>query len=177
VCDTATPGKIVDSAVTRDAAVSELGPASAQDLIAIRALLERSGLPTDDLESARPEFTIIRADSRVIAAGALQRFGSSALLRSVVVAESHRGRGLGQVIVFELERVARAAGISRLVLLTQTAAGFFARQDYRVIERSSAPEDMRGSEEFRSLCPSSATCMAKSLSDSVSVGTGHSLPV
>ena len=49
---------------------------------------------------------------------------------------------------------------------TKTAAEFFARQGYQVIERSAAPQDMQGSEEFRSLCPSSATCMAKNLPDS-----------
>jgi amino-acid N-acetyltransferase len=69
-------------------------------------------------------------------------------------------------MVSELERVARAAQISRLVLLTQTAADFFARHGYRVIERSAAPQNMQASEEFRSLCPDSATCMAKSLPDS-----------
>lgn len=152
------------SSVAGDRHVSELGRASAQDLIAIRALLEGSGLPTSDLESVRPEFMVIRQNERVIAAGALQRFGSSALLRSVVVAPGHRGSGLGQAVVSELERVARGAQVSQLVLLTQTAAQFFARQGYCVIERNSAPRDMQESEEFRSLCPSSATCMAKSLS-------------
>ena len=82
-------------------------------------------------------------------ARALQRFGSSALLRSVVVAPDRRGTGLGQAIVSELERVARAGRISRLVLLTQTAADFFEHRGYRVIDRSSAPEQMQGSEEFR----------------------------
>jgi amino-acid N-acetyltransferase len=145
--------------------VSRVDLASAQDVTAIRALLERSGLPTSDLESARPEFAVIRENGLVIAAGALQRFGSSALLRSVVVAPDRRGSGLGQAMVSELERIACAARISRLVLLTQTAAEFFTRQGYRIIERNSAPQDMQGSEEFRSLCPSSATCMAKNLPD------------
>ena len=131
--------------------------------MAVRALLERSGLPTSDLEAARPEFAVIREKDQVIAAGALQRFGSSALLRSVVVAPDRRGSGLGQAIVSELERMARSAQISRLVLLTQSAAEFFGHRGYRVIDRSTAPEDMQGSEEFRSLCPSSAMCMAKNL--------------
>ena len=144
----------------------KFGAASAHELVAIQALLESSELPTSDLESAQPEFAVIREGDRVIAAGALQRFGSAALLRSVVVAQNRRGRGLGQVIVSELERLARAAEIKQLILLTETAAEFFARQGYRIIERSTAPEDMQGSEEFRSLCPSSATCMAKSLDDS-----------
>ena len=140
--------------------------ADAQDLIPIRALLERSGLPTSDLDSARPDFVVIRENGQVIAAGALQPFGPSALLRSVVVAPDRRERGLGRTVVNELERIARTADIGRLILLTQTAAEFFAHQGYRVIERSSAPQDMQESEEFRSLCPSSATCMAKSLPDS-----------
>jgi amino-acid N-acetyltransferase len=143
----------------------EVLPAAAQDMVAIRALLERSGLPTSDLDSARPDFVLIRENGQVIAAGALQRFGSSALLRSLVVAPDRRERGLGQAVVSELERVARMAHINQLILLTQTAAEFFAHQDYRVIARSSAPQDMQGSDEFRSLCPSSATCMAKSLKD------------
>ena len=143
----------------------EVLPAAAQDMVAIRALLERSGLPTSDLDSARPDFVLIRENGQVIAAGALQRFGSSALLRSLVVAPDRRERGLGQAVVSELERVARMAHINQLILLTQTAAEFFAHRGYRVIERSSAPQDMQRSDEFRSLCPSSATCMAKSLTD------------
>ena len=140
--------------------------ADAQDLIPIRALLERSGLPTSDLDSARPDFVLIRENGQVLAAGALQLFGSSALLRSVVVVADRRKRGLGQAVVSELERMARMAHINQLILLTETAPEFFAHQGYRVIERSSAPQDMQGSDEFRSLCPSSATCMAKSLPDS-----------
>jgi amino-acid N-acetyltransferase len=140
--------------------------ASAQDLNAIRGLLERSGLPTSDLESAQPEFAVIRQDGQVVAAGALQRFRATALLRSVVVAPERRGSGLGRSVVSELERLAQAGEIKRLVLLTQTAADFFARQGFRTIERSSAPEDIQASEEFRSLCPSSAICMAKDLASS-----------
>lgn len=141
-------------------------PASAQDLSAIRTLLERSGLPTGDLESTQPEFAVIRHEGQVVAAGALQRFGTAALLRSVVVAPARRGGGLGRSVVSELERRVRATQVTRLVLLTETAADFFARQGFRTIERGSAPRDMQASEEFRSLCPSSAICMAKDLADS-----------
>ena len=146
--------------------VFSVGPGSADELSAIRALLERSGLPTNDLETARPTFAVLRDGDTVIAAGALQPFGSAALLRSVVVAPDRRGTGLGLRVVGELERLARPAGIDRLVLLTQTASEFFARLGYRVIDRGAAPKDMQQSEEFRSLCPSSATCMAKHLADS-----------
>jgi hypothetical protein len=35
-----------------------------------------------------------------------------------------------------------------------------------VIERIDVPQDVQGSEEFRSLCPASAVCMMKRLADS-----------
>jgi amino-acid N-acetyltransferase len=143
--------------------VSPARAASADDLTAVRALLESVGLPTSDLASARPEFVVIREAGNLVAAGALQRFGSSALLRSVAVSDDRRGMGLGDAIVLELERRAREGQIERLILLTQTAAQFFARRGYQFIERSAVPAEVQGSEEFRSLCPSSATCMAKVL--------------
>jgi amino-acid N-acetyltransferase len=118
-----------------------------------------------DLATSKPRFSVLREDGHIVAVGALERFGSSALVRSVVVAGARRGTGLGRIIVQELENVARAARIRRLILLTQTAREFFAHQGYRVIERSEAPQDVQRSEEFRSLCPASATCMMKVLND------------
>jgi amino-acid N-acetyltransferase len=103
------------------------------------------------------------AGRAVIAAGALERFGSTALLRSVVVADSQRSRGLGRQLIAELERWSAGQGIRQLVLLTQTAEAFFRALGYRVIERSGAPAAVQQSAEFRSLCPSSATCMVKDL--------------
>lgn len=146
--------------------MSELPAGAEKDLAAIRALLEREGLPTSDLASSNPQFTVIREAGYIVAAGALQRFGPSALLRSVVVADHRRGTGLGRSIVRELEHIARAARVGRLILLTETAREFFSRQGYRVIERSDVPHDVQGSEEFRALCPASATCMVKILTES-----------
>lgn len=143
--------------------MSQVEPASSDDLGSIRTLLEASGLPTSDLAAASPRFLVCRDAGRIVAAGALERFGSAALLRSVVVAPDHRSRGLGRRMTRELERVAQNAGIRELILLTQTATDFFERQGYRVIERTAAPAAVQQSAEFRSLCPGTATCMAKSL--------------
>jgi amino-acid N-acetyltransferase len=143
--------------------VIDVNIAGGADLAAIRALLEGSGLPTTDLAVAQPEFAVVREGGAVVAAGALQLCGTCALLRSVVVAPHRRGGGLGQAIVAELERLARARRVSQLFLLTQTASGFFAGLGYRASERSAAPPEVQASKEFRSLCPSSAICMAKNL--------------
>jgi amino-acid N-acetyltransferase len=146
--------------------VTELRAATESDIGEIRLLLEQAGLPTSDLTVARPQFTVLREGGRIVAAGALQAFGSIALVRSVVVVGDRRLAGLGEMIVQALEQGARAARIGQLILLTQTATGFFARQGYRVMARIEVPEDVLGSEEFRSLCPASAICMIKILDDS-----------
>ncbi len=134
-----------------------------RDAESIRVLLEHNGLPTSDLTSSKPQFIVVCEGAKILGTGALQRFGSSALLRSVAVDPDRRGRGLGRIIVEDLERIARGARVTQLILLTETAKPFFEHQGYRVIERHEVPQDVQGSEEFRSLCPASATCMAKTL--------------
>lgn len=138
--------------------------AAEADLPVIHQLLEQAGLPTSDLTTSKPQFTVLCDDGRIVAVGALEPFGSAALVRSIVVAGDRRGAGLGRMIVQELERVARTARIRSLILLTQTAAEFFAHHGYRVIERTDVPQEVQESAEFRSLCPASASCMMKVLS-------------
>ncbi|HKC15371.1 MAG TPA: arsenic resistance N-acetyltransferase ArsN2 [Steroidobacteraceae bacterium] len=139
--------------------------ATLRDAGDIRSLLERNGLPTRDLVSSRPEFIVACAGARIIGAGALERFGATALLRSIVVASEARSAGLGGLIVRELERRARAAGVLEVILLTETAESFFRRQNYHTIGRSGVPAAIQASEEFRSLCPASAHCLSKELTD------------
>ena len=141
---------------------------TSQDAASIRTLLESCGLPTSDLLSSNPQFIVACEEAKIVAVGALQPFGSTALLRSVAVASDLRGTGLGRIIVQDLERSACAAGISRLVLLTESAKPFFQRLGYQVIERKEVPQQVQASEEFRSLCPASATCMARTLAGSSS---------
>jgi amino-acid N-acetyltransferase len=47
------------------------------------------------------------------------------------------------------------------VLLTQTAATYFAARGYAPIPRAQAPAAVQASAEFTSLCPPSSTCMVK----------------
>ncbi len=142
----------------------ELQNAAVHDLPAIEALLAAASLPTADLASARElRFRVVREAGRVVGAIGLERFGSSGLLRSLVVAPEMRGRGLGGVLVDAVERDARSAGLDALVLLTQTAEPFFAARGYARIERAAAPEAVKTSAEFASLCPASAVTMIKPL--------------
>jgi len=138
-----------------------LREATEKDAAGIRDLLAGDGLPASDLEASRPVFIVACENGKIIGTGGLQIFGPVALLRSVAVAPQWRRQGLGQTIVQELERIARAAHVTQLVLLTHTARSFFEQRGYRVIERGMIAAAVQGTEEFRSLCPASATCMRK----------------
>ncbi|MBW4052976.1 MAG: GNAT family N-acetyltransferase [Proteobacteria bacterium] len=138
-----------------------LRPARAADAQSIYDLLQRSGLPASDLSTARPEFVMAEHAGQLVGIGALEHFGNAALLRSVAVEPQWRGSGAGRLIVANLEQRARAAGIDELILLTLTARDFFARLGYGPKRRDRVPPAVLGSAEFRSLCPASASCMAK----------------
>lgn len=140
-----------------------LRAATAADAGKIQDLLQRSGLPTSDLGTARPEFVVATQTGQVIGIGALERLGNVALLRSVAVEPQWQASGLGRLIVEELEQRARAAGIDELILLTLTARNFFERLGYHAKPREQVPPAVLDSAEFRCLCPASAVCMAKPL--------------
>ena len=133
------------------------------DLLAIRALLAAHGLPVADLHNPAIEFLVAADDTRLHGVIGLDRFDDAGLLRSLCVQGDLRGSGLGVARVEAVESQARDAGLRQLVLLTQTAAPFFSRRGYAPIERSAAPAGVQRSAEFASICPASATCMAKPL--------------
>lgn len=137
--------------------------ATAADEPVILDLLQRSALPASDLQAARPEFIIAEIGGKIVGIGALERFGSAALLRSLAVEPAWRGSGVGRLIVAELERRARATGIGELILLTLTAKAFFERLGYQSKAREQVAPAVRESAEFRALCPVTAACMAKDL--------------
>jgi amino-acid N-acetyltransferase len=137
--------------------------ATAANAPSIRDRLQRSDLPTSDLGTARPDVVIAERAGELIGIAALERCGTAALLRSVAVEPQWRGCGVGRLIVAELEQRARAAGIAELIPLTLTARDFFARLGYGSKPREEVPAAVLGRAEFRSPCPASAHCMAKTL--------------
>ena len=85
------------------------------------------------------------------------------LLRSLAVSAEHRRCGLGIALTRALEENATRAGVTSLVLLTETARDFFEHRGYQVIDRAQAPDAVLMSSEFRTLCPQSAVCLTKRL--------------
>lgn len=132
------------------------------DFSAVRTLLERNSLPTDDLTPRSLElFRVARDATGVVGAVGLERHGNYALLRSLVVDAEHRDRGLGSQLVASAEALATQLGLRTIYLLTTTAADFFAARGFRAVPRDSTPDEIKRTSEFASLCPSTAVVMTK----------------
>lgn len=138
--------------------------ATSEDLPAVLTLLEDAGLPYQDITAAHlGDFLIAVGGRSVLGMVGLERYGENALLRSLVVRPESRFTGLGKQLTDAIEEHARRTSVATLYLLTTTAAEFFRRREYEVIERREAPSELQKTTEFSGLCPSQAICMRRRL--------------
>jgi amino-acid N-acetyltransferase len=135
-----------------------------RDLPAIQVLLDSNALPSSDLtEDHLKHFIVLGQSSRIAGSVGLEVHGEDALLRSLAVDTVMRGEGLGARLLELIEKQARELGVERLYLLTTLAATFFEHNGYGRIERATVPEAIKNTQQFAGVCPSSATCLSKTL--------------
>lgn len=141
-----------------------IAPFKPHDEAALLELLAVAELPSEDLtpELLR-DFITAHVDRRLVGAAGLEHYDDVGLLRSVAVEEAHRGTGLGKKLVEVMEKQAQDAGVRELYVLTTTAEKFFAGMGYKPADRAQAPAAIQATEQFSSLCPSTAAFMVKSL--------------
>lgn len=137
--------------------------ATPSDWEAIRSLLAASKLPLDGARDHLHAFTVARDETGLLACGGLEVYGPVALLRSVAVAQRRQGQGLGKDVLAKLFANARLDGVATLVLLTDTAEPYFGRLGFKSVPRTSLPEAVMASAEFRGACPASSTAMTLAL--------------
>jgi amino-acid N-acetyltransferase len=126
-----------------------LRQAREKDWHAIRELLLESGLPVDDLGPDRLDGFLVAEDGGdLVGLIGLDVYGTTGLLRSLVVTKSARRIGLGGKLVGALESAAETAGITELWLLTIDAEKFFQRHGFDIVEREIAPDSIRRTDEF-----------------------------
>lgn len=139
--------------------------AVAADADGVTMLLQSAGLPVNGLrEGFGANYAVITYDGEIVAAAGIELYRKDALLRSVVVKEDARGFGEGSRLVLDRLLWSLRQGINRVYLLTTTAVHYFSRFGFRVMTRDQVPETIKGSTEFRSACPQSATVMGLELS-------------
>lgn len=139
-------------------------PARAEDLAAVRQLVVAAGLPDAGIADHFPGgYVVFHEGETLIGTAGLEVHGESGLLRSVAIAPSHRGMGLGPKLAEDRLRTARARGLTSVYLLTTTAPEFFRHLGFERVARESAPTSLQSSSEFATLCPASAICMVMRL--------------
>ena len=139
-----------------------LRPGTPDDFPAIASLLSSCGLPLDGLSADRPFAVVAESAGRLIGCAAVERYGPSALLRSVAVDAAVRGTGIGTELV-EAALAGAAGSATQAYLLTESAASFFGRLGFRRTSRRLIPAPVRASVEFTSACPASAIAMTRPL--------------
>jgi len=137
--------------------------ASPADRGAVLALLEEAALPTAGLDDA-VLFVAAEPSGRLAGTCGLEVWGRVGLLRSLAVAPSRRGTGLGRDLVEAVLDLASDLGLREVDLLTSSAGPFFARLGWVEARRDEAPAALRLSAEMdEAVCAGCASFLRKAL--------------
>lgn len=137
----------------------QLEPARPEDAAAVLELLAAAGLPREGVEDHLDQFVVARAGSRVVGCAGLEVVGSSALLRSLVVAPEWRGKGVGRQLAESLLTRARQRGLAEAVVLTSTVQDWAVREGFERVPREAVSAELRSSGEFRLSQCANAVCL------------------
>jgi len=130
-----------------------------------RRILSGYELPTEGVgpEGGAYFLVAVDRDGKVAGGVGVEGLGPDVLLRSLAVSGDCGGAGLGTVLLTAAEQAARVSGAKRIYLLTTSAVSFFGNRGYSKLRREGAPESVRASQEFASLCPATAQLMVKGI--------------
>jgi amino-acid N-acetyltransferase len=134
-------------------------PARPADRAAIEALLSTAQLPLAGVGDHLSHYLVAVTAGGIVGAVGVEHHAPYGLLRSAVVSDTQRGRGIGAVLVIRAIERARAGGLRALYLLTTTASDWFPRHGFVRVSRESLPKELEASEELRGACPDTAICM------------------
>ena len=134
-----------------------------RDIAAVQHLLQLCALPADDLGKSPVVLFAAEQDGEILACAGIEPYPPFGLLRSVAVHPDARGRGIGHRITQMAIDYARNQQIRTLFLLTTTAEHYFAGRGFQPIDRQHVPGPIAATEEFRSICPSTAVVMKKDI--------------
>ena len=131
-----------------------------QSLAGMLSLLKSNKLPFQDVKLESGLFISYHDENgEIIGSGGLEFYSVYALLRSVAVDKTQRGKAFGKEIVTDLLNRAKSRSIKEIYLLTETAHAFFLKQGFSDISRHDVPVEVKTSSEFGSICGVSAVCM------------------
>lgn len=134
--------------------------ASNTDYEIVSRLLREHQLPADDCLAHLAHFFILEIENCIIGIGGLEVHGQLGLVRSIVILEGFRSKGMGKYLLHLITRHAYKQGVQTVFLLTEDAQEYFSRSGFVVADRATAPEAIKQTRQFKSLCPASAVLMS-----------------
>ncbi|MBN3755558.1 arsenate reductase (glutaredoxin) [Paraburkholderia sp. Tr-20389] len=138
-------------------------PISGDDPGFVQALRDAE-LPSVDLkEPGRSFFAFSTLTGSHLGYGGFEQFGQDGLIRSLVIASEHRGKGIGRNVLAVLLRAAFDAGSRTAWLLTTNESAFFEKSGFKPVNRGAAPAAIVGSRQAADLCPSSAVLLSRAI--------------
>lgn len=132
--------------------------AANSDLSAIDKLLSENELTTSGVRENLSNFLVAEC-KEVVGVIGMEFAECNAMLRSMAVSQTVRNRGLAKALVNCSLKIARAAGVKKIYILTNTAEKFVLRWGFYKIQRSEIPAYLMESSALNSFCPSSSICM------------------
>lgn len=129
------------------------------DLPGVLRLLREARLPLDGVPGGLADLIVAEADGEVVGAAGMERYGTSALLRSVAVSPRYQGRGIARALVEQLLEAARCDCIHDVYLRTTTAEEYFPRFGFAPVAIEEVPLVVQDSVEFQGACPATAVTM------------------
>jgi amino-acid N-acetyltransferase len=133
--------------------------ADQNDLNQILNLLRANNLPFADVDLAKIKFILAEATDILIGCIGIEHYSSNGLLRSFAVDENYRNLGIGNKLLQYLMSFSKQIGVHNLHLLTVTAEKYFLLKSFIVENRNHAPESIKRTSEFSTLCSSTSTYM------------------
>ena len=138
------------------------------DFTPIIQLLKENNLPWSDIELGKQFFFIAKRENQIVGCIGIEVYESLGMLRSFSITESYKNNSLGKMLYNKLIEYCLDNELQKLYILTTTADKYFEKLGWKMIRRDVVPLIIQNSNEFSSICPSSAACMELSLVPSYS---------
>lgn len=108
-------------------------PAGHDDRDAMAAVLETCGLSSFGILAPATRYWVCRTDGSVVGTCGIEVGDGCALLRSVCVIDSHRGKGVAEQLVERALVEATRLGLPHVYLFSKDTGGYFERLGWREV--------------------------------------------
>jgi SAM-dependent methyltransferase len=140
-------------------------PAVPADRPVIEKLLSDASLPTDGLRVEDALVAVDKKNNTLSGVVALERFGPTSMLRSLVIDADRRRQGLGRSLVVAALEVARWSGAAEVHLFTEDAQSFFSKFGFEAVSGKITRAAVPDSPLVTGTCCSTATAMKLSFEE------------